>query len=56
MEWFEPIIAVVAVGLVFMPFILKIIGKKKGVTKCNSRCCCCPLREKCCKITTNDNK
>ncbi len=29
MKWFEPIIAVVAVGLVFMPFILRFIGKKR---------------------------
>lgn len=58
MEWFEPIIAIVAIGLVFLPFILKIIGKKKGKVVCSSRCCCCPMRSQCSKNTqqTNNSK
>lgn len=56
MEWFEPILIIIAVGLVAMPFVLKYINKKKGNTKCNSRCCCCPMRDKCCKAASNNNK
>ena len=29
MKWFEYIIMIVAIGLVFLPFILKIVNKKK---------------------------
>ncbi len=55
MKWFEYIIMIVAIGLVFLPFILKIVNKKKGKSGCSSGCCCCPHRESCCKVAKKEN-
>ena len=55
MKWFEYIIIIVAIGLVFLPFILKIVNKKKGKPCCSSGCCCCPHRESCCKVVKKEN-
>lgn len=55
MKWFEYIIMIVAIGLVFLPLILKIINKKKGKPGCSSGCCCCPHRESCCKVAKKEN-
>ena len=55
MKWFEYIIMIVAIGLVFLPFILKIANKKKGKPGCSSGCCCCPHRESCCKVVKKEN-
>jgi len=46
---------IVAIGLVFLPFILKIVNKKKGKPGCSSGCCCCPHRESCCKVAKKEN-
>ena len=50
MKWFEYIIMIVAIGLVFLPFILKIVNKKKGKPGCS-----CPHRESCCKVAKKEN-
>lgn len=55
MKWFGYIIMIVAIGLVFLPFILKIVNKKKGKPGCSSGCCCCPHRESCCKVVKKEN-
>ena len=55
MKWFEYIIMIVAIGLDFLPFILKIVNKKKGKPGCSSGCCCCPHRESCCKVVKKEN-
>ena len=52
MKWFEYIIMIVAI---FLPFILKIVNKKKGKPGCSSGCCCCPHRESCCKVVKKEN-
>ena len=39
MEWFEPIIIVVAIGLVLSPIIIKIVNKKRGKSTCSCGDC-----------------
>lgn len=56
MKWFEYIIMIAAIGLVFLPFILKFINKRKGKPSCSLGCCCCPNRNSCCKGEKNINK
>ena len=34
MKWFEPIIIIVAIGLVLLPIFLQIKNKKKGKSSC----------------------
>lgn len=47
MKWFEPIIAIIAIGLVILPIILRIIRKKNNKGTCSSNCCCCDKRDTC---------
>jgi len=53
MKWFEPIIAIVAIGLVILPIILKVVNKKKGKSACSCGCTCCPHSGNCSKVNTN---
>lgn len=50
MKWFEPIIIIVAVGLVILPIILKIVNKKKGKSTCSCGCAYC-THSGCCTKT-----
>lgn len=56
MKFWEYILIVVMVGLVFLPFILNYINKKKGKPTCSSGCCCCPQKDKCCKAMNDISK
>lgn len=47
MEWFEPIIIVVAIFLVLLPLILKIKNKKQGKTGCEHECSICSSHDQC---------
>ena len=47
MKWFEPIIAIVAVFLVILPFILNIRKKKKGKKGCGCGCSECSKKNEC---------
>ena len=38
MEWFEPLIAIAAIALVILPFILNHRNKKTGKPSCTSCC------------------
>lgn len=49
MKWFEPIIAIIAIGLVILPFILKIINKKRGKPSCSCGCDCQSCSKDCMK-------
>lgn len=47
MKWFEPLIAIVAIGLVLLPIILKIVDKKKRKAKCSCGCDCSSCDKEC---------
>lgn len=47
MEWFEPIIIIIAIFLVLLPLILKIKNKKKGKTGCEHDCSICSSHDQC---------
>ena len=49
MKWFEPLIALAAIALVVLPFILKIIAKKKGKSTCSCGCDCASCNKDCMK-------
>lgn len=53
MSFLEYLLIVIMVGLVFLPFILNYINKKKGKPTCSSGCCCCPQKNNCCKATNH---
>lgn len=47
MEWFEPLIAIAAIALVILPFILNHKNKKTGKPSCTSDCSCCSSSGQC---------
>lgn len=47
MEWFEPLIAIAAIALVILPFILNHRSKKTGKPSCTSDCSCCSSSGQC---------
>ena len=48
MKWFEPLIALAAIGLVILPIVLKIRAKKKGKSSCGCDCGSCSNKDNCC--------
>lgn len=50
MKFWEYILIIATIGMVFLPFILRIVNKKKGKPSCSSGCCCCPQRGNCSKM------
>lgn len=56
MSFWEYLLIVIMVGLVFLPFILNYFNKKKGKPTCSSGCCCCPQKENCCKMKDSISK
>lgn len=49
MEWFEPLIAIGAIFLVFLPIIIKIYNYKKGKSNCSCGCDCTSCNKDCLK-------
>ena len=47
MKWFEPLIALAAIGLVLLPIILKIINHKNGKSTCSCGCDCTSCNKDC---------